>query len=309
MEAAQNSFVGSFTIERKVMAAGLDKRAEELEAQIRQMRSQETRRWEAHLAQRAGRLRAQDSYSGTVENALLYYFGAELQDSVLDNLTSIGSTTSEDWPNFVDFAEQLEAQEGEVPVVINSPQYVLYRDGSSEWREYVFALVDSSKPFYARRILFDDSGRILLPTEDEQATRELKCFGLSGSFTSVDTTDEEGTIGTIKGSHTYVSGGDVELMIADDSNYKSRGKRTMYRDQSRYINKIATNSSRDVEYALGWQEIEELIYAERAGEQRNEAARKISKYLLSSTVEPEEVMPRAGVLVNAVRALDDASYS
>lgn len=59
-----------------------------------------------------------------------------------------------------------------------------------------------------------------------------------------------------------------------------------------------------VQYTLGWQAVEDLIYAEQAGERRNTAARKIGKYLLPSSIEPEELMPKAGKIVNAVRTLD-----
>lgn len=308
MEDSHSAVANYFAQEREQVTGQLERRAKELEQQAAALRTDSLNAWEQTLGEQADVLRQKGAYSGIAQQALLHYFGGDLQEEVLGPL-SRGGAVDDHWTSFLEFAQRLESYEGQVPVVINSPQYVLYRDGSSEWREYVFALVDSGSPFYANRVIFDADGKILKPTDDDSATRELKSFGLNGNFTAVNTSEDERTIGGIEGDHTYVSGGDAELIIADDPNYRGRGTRSMYLDKNRYTNKIVTNSSMNVEYALGWQEIEELIYAENAGERRNQAARKIGKYLLPSSIEPEEVMPKAGVLIQAVRALDVASYS
>lgn len=303
MESQESPFMNHYENERKVVTGEIERRADKLEKRAQRLRAESANSWRATLANQAEELRQEGEYTGTVENALLHYYGAELQDEVLSELGRYGGTDG-NWEAFIAFAERLQQSEGMVPVIINSPQYVLYRDGSSEWREYVFVLADSAKPFYARRSLFAQDCATLPSTEYNAAVREVKSFGIRGSFTAVDTSEEERTIGGISGSHTYISGGNPELITSDNQLKNGKVVTGMYHEQGRNRSKITTYGSFPVQYALGWEEVEDLIYGESAGERRNAAARKVGRYLLPSEIEPEEVMPRAGKIINAVRALD-----
>lgn len=306
MESQPSRFTEYFENERHAVTGEAERRIAKLEKRVQRLREQSASDWRAALAEKAEELRQQGEYVGGIECALLHYYGADLQDEVISELGSWGNL-DENWASFIEFATRLQQSEGLVPVIINSPQYVLYRDGSSEWREYVFVLADSEAPFYARRYLFAESGDILPTTEYNAAVREMKSFGIRGSFTSVDTSEEERSIGGIYGRHVYVSGGNPELITSDNQLKNGEVVTGMYREQGRYKSKITTFGSRAVQYTLEWQEVEDLIYAESAGDRRNAAARKVGAYLLTSDIEPEEVMPRAGKIVNAIRALDSAT--
>lgn len=305
MESLPTSVEAYYTSEREAVSGEFEKRAKKHDKKALALRTESSSAWRSELSDRASELRSQGEYVGSLHQSLLHYYGSELQDEVLAELGYNGTSDSK-WEDFFEAVAPLESATDLTPVIINSPQYVSFVEGPSEWREYMFVLVDPTHPFYARRIEFNEAGMVIdsVSGSDEEPVRQLRSFGLSGSYAAISTSIDERSIGGIEGGRMTVTGGDGELLIADEKLRNGKVYHGMYRSESRAKNIITSSSDRQVEYTVGWNQIEDLLYAEKAGERRNAAARIVGRYLLPSSIEPQEVMPRAGQIVDAVRALD-----
>lgn len=278
--------------------------ATQLEEQAHLLRTQGRSNFRDLLGQMAEKMREQDYFGSDLTEALLYFYGREFDEEVIDNLDEFHPDDQGQLTEFIDAMGPLADAVLPVPIIINSPQGYSDMHSRDTWREFHFVLADPDSPYYARTRTKDN---VLMHAFTGQTdTTVRRSFGIEGSTYQTSTAMSNRSIGAVSMLGAKHVGNECEVLMVEHAVNHSSGMPSTYSYSGDGLDLIHSHYGHN-EYTVGWPAIEALVFEEPAGKRRVTAAKNVAKLLFPDYLDMKQHMPRVAKIIDATTALKEAT--
>lgn len=278
---------------------------QQLEEQAQQLKDKSRRDFRDMLELMAEDMRGEDFFGNDLVSALVYYYGREFDEEVVQNMDKFHPADHGQLVEFIDAMEPLTDAVLPVPVIINSPQGYSDMHSRDTWREFHFVLANPDFPYYAKIRTKDDVLMHAFTGAKDSTVR--RSFGIEGQTYQASTAMRNRTIGSVSLLSAKNMGGECELLMEEHAvNRRSSGMPSTYSYSGDSIDLIHSSYGHNT-YTVGWSAVEDLVFDEPAGKQRVTAAKNVAKLLFPDYLDMRVHMPRVAKIIKASADLRDAS--